>query len=232
MRKAPPLAPTLAQLARQIEQCERCPRLRAYAAAVCQRRRKAFAAQTYWGKPVAGFGDPNARLLLVGLAPAAHGALRTGRMFTGDRSGDFLFAALHRAGFCNQPVSQHRDDGLRLHDAWLGAAARCAPPGNRPTPAELRRCRPYLERELALLPQLRVIISLGGLGHDQLLHALSAPRPYSRFRFVHGGEYRFERWQLLACYHPSQQNTFTGRLTPAMMDAVLARARVLVDQST
>ncbi|MGH9475162.1 MAG: uracil-DNA glycosylase [Terriglobales bacterium] len=214
----------LDRLRRDIEACALCPRLRRYAAEVCQVKRKAFANDTYWGKPVAGFGDPKARLLLVGLAPAAHGALRTGRMFTGDRSGDFLFAALHRAGFCNQPTSTHSADGLRLRDCWLSAAARCAPPANRPTPAELGRCCNYLERELALLRHVRVMVTLGALGHDQLLRTLGAPRPFTAFRFAHGAEYRLDRRTLLCCYHPSQQNTFTGRLTPAMLDAVLARA--------
>ncbi|MGH9466170.1 MAG: uracil-DNA glycosylase [Terriglobales bacterium] len=222
-------AASLALLEQQITNCASCPRLRAYAAGVCETRRKAFAAETYWGRPVAGWGDPGAWLLLVGLAPAAHGALRTGRMFTGDRSGDFLFAALHRAGFCNQASSRSRGDGLRLQGAWLSAAARCAPPGNRPAPEELRRCLPYLQQELALLPRVRVIISLGQLGHAQLLRALGAPPPLARYRFCHGGEYTIGRWQVLGCYHPSQQNTFTGRLTPAMMDTVLARARALIE---
>ncbi|MGH9412914.1 MAG: uracil-DNA glycosylase [Terriglobales bacterium] len=221
----------LSALRRDIEQCEQCPRLRLYAAQVCQTRRKAFAGETYWGRPVPGFGDPKARLLLVGLAPAAHGALRTGRMFTGDRSGDFLFAALHRAGFCNQPHSHDRSDGLHLHDAWLSAAARCAPPGNRPQPDEFARCRPFLERELALLGGVRVIITLGQLGHEQLLRALAAPRPRSQYRFAHGAEYALGGYRVLACYHPSQQNTFTGRLRPAMLDVLLARARQIMADS-
>lgn len=171
-----------------------------------------------------GWGDPAAWLLLVGLAPAAHGAHRTGRMFTGDRSGDFLYAALHRAGLASSPESHHAGDGLRLSGAYITAAARCAPPDNRPTPAEFVRCRPFLERELDLLPQLRVIVSLGGLAHDQFLAAVGERR--SAFPFAHGVEYPLERWRLLACYHPSQQNTFTGRLTPAMMDAIFARAQL------
>jgi len=210
-------------LAREVEACRLCPRLVAWSATVCREKRKAFAAEEYWGRPVPGFGDPEARLLLVGLAPAAHGAHRTGRMFTGDRSGDFLYAGLHRAGFASSPLSRHRDDGLRLRDAYVTAAVRCAPPDNRPTPAELAECRPYLVRELELLAQLRVILTLGGLGHAQLLAAAGARR--AQFPFAHGAEYALGKWRLLACYHPSQQNTFTGRLTPAMLDTVLARAR-------
>ena len=213
----------LAGLAREVEACRLCPRLVAWSAAVCREKRKAFAAEEYWGRPVPGFGDPQARLLLVGLAPAAHGAHRTGRMFTGDRSGDFLYAALHRAGFASTPISRHRDDGLCLRDAYVTAAVRCAPPDNRPTPAEFAQCRPYLVRELELLAQLRVILTLGGLAHAQLLAAVGARR--AEFRFAHGAEYQLQDWRLLACYHPSQQNTFTGRLTPGMLDAVLARAR-------
>jgi uracil-DNA glycosylase family 4 len=218
---------TLAELQQRIVACELCPRLRAYARQVSATRRKAFAGETYWGLPVAGFGDPRARLLLVGLAPAAHGALRTGRMFTGDRSGDFLFAALHRAGFANQPASRDPADGLRLRDAWLSASVRCAPPANKPTPAEFANCLPWLKDELRLLPRLRVLLTLGALGHQQLLRALGL-RP-SAYRFAHGAAYEWHGRHLLACYHPSQQNTFTGRLTPAMMDAVLARARALLD---
>lgn len=217
----------LEALARAVADCRLCPRLRSYGAAVCRAPRRAFAGEAYWGRPVPGFGDPEARVLLVGLAPAAHGALRTGRMFTGDRSGDFLFAALHRAGFANQPVSHARNDGLELRGAYLTAAARCAPPANRPTPAEFASCRPFLEREMGLLPRLRVIVTLGQLGHNQLLAALSA-RP-AHYPFAHGAEYVLGPCILLASYHPSQQNTFTGRLTPAMLDAVLARARAIVD---
>jgi len=218
----------LAQLGQEIEHCQRCPRLRAYGAEVAQQRRKAFAAETYWGRPVPALGDPAARVLLVGLAPAAHGAHRTGRMFTGDRSGDFLFAALHRAGWASSPQSRHREDGLRLSGAYLTAAARCAPPGNRPTPEEFAQCLPYLERELELLPELRVIVTLGQLAHQQVLRALQTRVGFpsvSQFRFAHGAEYRVGRFWVLGCYHPSQQNTFTGRLTAAMLDAVLQRAR-------
>jgi uracil-DNA glycosylase family 4 len=217
----------LDHLAEEIVACRRCPRLRAWARTVARDKRAAFAAQVYWGRPVPGFGDPAARVLLIGLAPAAHGALRTGRMFTGDRSGDFLFAALHRAGFANQPVSRDRQDGLRLRDAWLTASLRCAPPANRPLPAELARCLPYLERELALLPRVRVLVALGAIAHRQTLRALGLPAAHARF--AHGAEAAAGPYRLLACYHPSQQNTFTRRLTPAMLDAVLARARALAE---
>ncbi|MGN6594073.1 MAG: uracil-DNA glycosylase [Terriglobales bacterium] len=222
-----PRPATLAELHQRIVACELCPRLRAYARQVSATRRKAFATETYWGLPVPGFGDPRARLLLVGLAPAAHGALRTGRMFTGDRSGDFLFSALHRAGFANQALSRNREDGLRLRDAWLGASVRCAPPANKPTPQEFANCLPWLLDELRLLPRVRVLLTLGALGHRQLLRSLGL-RPAAH-PFAHGAEYEWNGRHLLACYHPSQQNTFTGLLTPAMMDGVLARARVLLD---
>jgi uracil-DNA glycosylase family 4 len=188
-----------------------------------------FADQTYWGRPVPGFGDPAARILIVGLAPAAHGANRTGRMFTGDRSGDFLFAAMHRAGLASQPTSIAADDGLRLIGTWLAAVNRCAPPDNKPTPQERDNCRPFLERELTLLEEARVIVSLGGWSWDGVLRALAArgaavrPKP----TFGHGAETRVGPWTLLGCYHPSQQNTFTGRLTPPMLESVLLRAREL-----
>lgn len=191
-------------------------------------RRRQWATEEYWGHPVPGWGDARAELLLVGLAPAAHGGNRTGRIFTGDRSGDFLFAALFRAGLAELPTSLHRGDGQRLRRTYISAAARCAPPANLPTREEFARCRPYLERELRLLPRLRVMISLGGLAHRQLLLALqtlgwiTSPADYP---FAHGADFALPhgRW-LCGCYHPSQQNTFTGRLTPEMMDAVLAQA--------
>ena len=187
-----------------------------------------YRGQEYWARPVPGFGDPEARLAIVGLAPAAHGANRTGRMFTGDRSGDWLYAALHRAGYANQPQSIDSEDGLRLSGAWVTAVVRCAPPANRPAPGERDTCLPYLVRELELLERCRTIVALGGFGWDGALlalrrlgHSIPSPKP----RFSHGAEATIADWTLLGCYHPSQQNTFTGRLTEPMTDAVLARAR-------
>jgi uracil-DNA glycosylase family 4 len=197
---------------------------------VAREKRAAFADQEYWGRPVPGFGDPAARVLVLGLAPAAHGGNRTGRVFTGDRSGDWLFAALWRTGFANQPVSRARDDGLELRDCWVAAAVRCAPPANRPLPAERDNCLPYAERELALLEEVRVILCLGSFAWDAALRiraALGEPAPRPRPRFGHGAELPAERWALLGSFHPSQQNTFTGRLTEEMQDAVLRRAREL-----
>src|SRR6185437_10182403 len=219
-----PPAVALGILNAEIAACRRCPRLRDYGAQVAEHKRAAFAEEDYWGRPVPGFGDAGATILLLGLAPAAHGAHRTGRMFTGDRSGDFLFAALHRAGLASSPLSRGRGDGLRLRDVYITASARCAPPGNRPTPEEFAACRPFLLRELALLHRLRVIVCLGALAHRQLLAAL---RQRSPARFGHGAEFAVGGWRGLDCYHPSQQNTFTGRLTPAMLDAVLQRAQAL-----
>ncbi len=189
-------------------------------------RRAAYRDQTYWGRPVPGFGDPAARVLVVGLAPAAHGGNRTGRVFTGDRSGDWLFAALHRAGFANQPTSTDRDDGLELDGAWVAAAVRCAPPANRPTVAERDRCLPFLRRELALLPGVVVLVALGGFAWDVCCR-LEGLRP--KPAFGHGAEAAVPGGGrvVLGCYHPSQQNTFTGRLTEAMTDGVLARAAAL-----
>jgi uracil-DNA glycosylase family 4 len=186
-----------------------------------------YAGQRYWARPVSGFGDPRARIVLVGLAPAANGANRTGRMFTGDRSGDWLYAALHRAGLANQPTSTHRDDGLRLLDAYVTAVNRCPPPSNRPTPAERDNCLPYLARELSLLERARVLVALGSFAWDGALraardlgHAVPRPKP----RFGHEAEAEVGPYALVGCFHPSQQNTFTGKLTEAMMDRVLARA--------
>jgi uracil-DNA glycosylase family 4 len=220
-------------LATEVTACRRCPRLVAWREQVARDRRAAFADQEYWGRPVPGFGDPAARVLLFGLAPAAHGANRTGRVFTGDRSGDFLFAALWRTGFANQPFSRARDDGLTLSDAWITAAVRCAPPANRPTPQERENCLPWSVAELQLLSEVRVIVCLGAFAWDAALRLTAAlagpdavprrPRP----RFAHGAELEGERYRMLGCYHPSQQNTFTGRLTEAMIDAVLERARVM-----
>jgi len=223
--------------------CRRCPRLVAWREQVADERRAAFRDQEYWGRPVPGFGDPDARLLVVGLAPAAHGANRTGRVFTGDRSGDWLFGALWRAGYANQPTSDHREDGLALADCWVSAAVRCAPPANKPSPAERDTCRPFLERELALLREVSVVLALGRFAWDVAWSMLGprvkptasgsdapiGPRPV----FAHlaevalptapGGRPR----TLLGSFHPSQQNTFTGRLNEAMFDAVFARARAL-----
>jgi uracil-DNA glycosylase family 4 len=209
--------------------CRACPRLVAWREQVARERRAAFRTQDYWGRPVPGFGDPRASLLVCGLAPAAHGGNRTGRVFTGDRSGDWLFAALHRAGYANQPTSVHREDGLTLRDCYIAAAVRCAPPANKPTPDERDRCRPFLVRELRALSRLRVAVCLGAFAWDALLRTLAdqehvvRPRP----RFGHGAETVVGPLTLLGCYHVSQQNTFTGRLTEAMLDAVFARARTL-----
>jgi uracil-DNA glycosylase family 4 len=209
----------------EVVECRRCPRLVAWREQVGRERRAAFRDETYWARPVPGFGDPDAHLAIVGLAPAAHGANRTGRMFTGDRSGDFLYAALHRAGYANQPTSEHRDDGLALTGAWITAPVRCAPPANKPTPAERDACRPFLERELALLGCLRVVMVLGSFGYQVVAGILGVkPRP----KFGHGVEVPLGDGRTLICsYHVSQQNTFTGTLTPEMLDAVLHRARAL-----
>ncbi len=192
---------------------------------VARVKRASFASEEYWGRPVPSFGDPAARVLVLGLAPAAHGGNRTGRIFTGDRSGDWLFAALWRAGLANQPESTSRDDGLELRSCWVTAAVRCAPPTNRPTPVERDNCLPYLRRELELLSDVRVIVCLGGFAWDAALRVLDAPRP--RPKFAHGASTLVGAYTLLGCYHVSQQNTFTGRLTEPMLDAVFARAREL-----
>lgn len=209
----------LSRLQLEVSQCEACPRLRDHCREVARVKRRAYRGQDYWGRPVPGFGDPAARILLVGLAPGAHGANRTGRMFTGDRSGDFLFAALHAAGFANQPTSQHRDDGLQLKDVYITAAARCAPPGNKPLPAEVAACRPFLLRELALLNRVQVVICLGRIALDAYGKARGL-----RLNFGHGVWNETDP-PVLASYHPSQQNTQTGRLTPAMMADIFAAAR-------
>jgi uracil-DNA glycosylase family 4 len=227
-------ARALERLAAEVHACRRCPRLVAWREAAAADPPRRFRGEEYWARPVDGFGDPAARIAIVGLAPAAHGANRTGRMFTGDRSGDWLYAALHRAGLANRPHAERRGDGLRLLDAYVTATVRCAPPANRPTPAERDNCLPYLERELALLERCRVIVALGGFGWDGALRAARAlgvevPRP--RPRFGHGAEVGVGSWTLLGCYHPSQQNTFTGRLTEPMTDAVLSRARELAGRT-
>jgi uracil-DNA glycosylase family 4 len=215
---------SLGRLSAEIESCRLCPRLVAWREQVAAAPRAAYAGERYWGRPVAGFGDPAARLVVVGLAPAAHGGNRTGRVFTGDRSGDWLYGALFRAGYANQASSTGRDDGLALDGAWVTAAVRCAPPANKPTPAEREQCRPYLERELAALGDCRVIVALGQFAASALaVHFDLRPRP----RFAHLAEYPLGAVTLLCSYHPSQQNTFTGTLTRPMFDAVFARARAL-----
>jgi uracil-DNA glycosylase len=220
----------LTALSREITACRRCPRLVEWRERVAGEKRAAFAGETYWGRPVPGFGDPRARILVVGLAPAAHGGNRTGRIFTGDRSGDFLFAALHRAGLANQPTSVSRDDGLRLRGVYVAAVNRCCPPGNRPTPLERDTCLPFLAREVGLLEGLRVVVPLGAFAWDGVLRALSilghpvgSPRP----AFGHGAEATIGPFHLVGAFHPSQQNTFTGKLTPSMLDDVLRRAVAL-----
>ncbi|MEA2126995.1 MAG: uracil-DNA glycosylase [Solirubrobacteraceae bacterium] len=216
----------LAAIEREIVECRRCPRLVEWRERVAREKRAAFADETYWGRPVPGFGDPAARLVVVGLAPAAHGANRTGRMFTGDRSGDFLYAALHRAGYANQPTATHRDDGLTLTDCFITAPVRCAPPANKPLPAERANCAPWLDAELAELTNARVLLCLGAIGWAAALRARPEPAPRPRPKFGHGAEVPGDL-TLVGSFHVSQQNTFTGRLTPAMFDSVLARCRFL-----
>ena len=221
---------SLCDVERDVVVCRRCPRLVAWREEVARVRRAAFASEEYWGRPLPGFGDPEASVLVLGLAPAAHGGNRTGRIFTGDRSGDWLFGSMYRTGFANQPTSVSRDDGLRLTGAWVTAAVRCAPPANRPTPAERDNCLPYLVRELRLLSSVRVVVTLGSFAWDVALRALAAvgePRPRPRPKFGHGAETQIGRFELLGCFHPSQQNTFTGKLTEPMIDAVFERAREL-----
>ena len=220
----------LARVADDVIVCRACPRLVAWREETAREKVARFADQTYWGRPVPGFGDPAARVLILGLAPAAHGGNRTGRVFTGDRSGDFLYASLFRTGFANQPTSASRDDGLRLTGAYVTAVNRCAPPGNKPTPVERDRCLPFLAREIEALSDLRVIVALGSFAWDGALRALAStghrvrPKP----RFGHGAEATVGPFVLLGCFHPSQQNTFTGKLTAPMLDEVMARARDLV----
>jgi uracil-DNA glycosylase family 4 len=219
----------------RIVACRDCPRLVAWREKVAREKRRSFATAEYWGRPVPGFGDPGARILVVGLAPAAHGANRTGRMFTGDLSGHFLFAALHRAGLASRPTSLARDDGLVLRDVFIVAALRCAPPANKPLPVEVHRCARFLDEELALLPGVRVILALGAIAWNATLDHLErsgAATPRPRPRFGHGTEARLARTRhvLIGSYHVSQQNTQTGRLTPAMFDAVLGRAMGLAGQ--
>jgi len=215
---------SLAALEAAVHECRRCPRLVEWRERVAREKRAAFRDEDYWGRPIGGFGDPDASVILLGLAPAAHGANRTGRVFTGDRSGDFLFAALHRTGYANRAVSLHRDDGLELRDCWITASVRCAPPANRPLPSERDNCARWLRAELPLLARARVIVCLGAFAWESGLRQL-APGLRPRPRFGHGAEARLGGLMLLGCFHPSQQNTFTGVLTPAMLDAVLEHAR-------
>lgn len=211
----------------RIIECRRCPRLVEWREQVAREKRAAFRDEEYWGRPVPGFGDPAARLLIVGLAPAAHGANRTGRMFTGDRSGDFLFASMHRVGYANQPYAVSVDDGLELTDAFITAPVKCAPPANKPTTAERDNCRPWIDAEVRLLDRVQVVVALGGFGFIEALRIFGAdlrPRP----KFGHGVEVALTGGRMLiGCYHVSQQNTFTGRLTEEMLDSVLLRAKVL-----
>jgi uracil-DNA glycosylase family 4 len=218
------------RLTSEINACRRCPRLVEWREARAADPPRRYRKEAYWARPLEGFGDPAAGLAIVGLAPAAHGANRTGRMFTGDRSGEWLYAALHRAGLANRPVSEGRGDGLHLEGAYVTAVVRCAPPANRPTPGERDNCLPYLERELALLGECRAILALGAFAWDGALRALrglGAEMPRPKPKFGHGAEARVGRWTMVGCYHPSQQNTFTGRLTEPMLDAAIARARDL-----
>jgi uracil-DNA glycosylase family 4 len=228
----------LETLTEEIIACRACPRLVEWRELVAREKRAAYRDEEYWARPAPGFGDPRARVLLVGLAPAAHGANRTGRVFTGDRSGDFLFASLFRTGFANQPESVALDDGLELRDAYIAAAVRCAPPANKPTPAERDACLPFLVRELTLLTELRVLVALGGFGYEAAWTALRAAElpgvelPARRPKFGHALEVDCGRITIVCTFHPSQQNTFTGRLTPAMQDAVFTRARSLRPRRT
>jgi uracil-DNA glycosylase family 4 len=220
----------LASFNQEIISCSKCPRLIDHCRAVAITKRRAWNDWEYWGKPVPSFGDPAARLLIVGLAPGAHGANRTGRMFTGDRSGEFLYRSLHRAGFASQPDSHSLNDGLILHDAWITASAHCAPPDNKPTPAELRACRPWLEQEFELLNNVRVIVALGKIAFESCLSVMKTQgviaRP-SQFRFGHDVLHELKP-ALLCSYHPSQQNTSTGRLTQQMLDDVFLHAARII----
>ena len=220
----------MAALQARVTGCRKCPRLVAWREQVAREKRASFRDHEYWGRPVPAFGDADARVLVVGLAPAAHGANRTGRMFTGDRSGDWLYRALHRAGFANQPESIDRSDGLELSDVFVTTAVRCAPPANKPAASERDACRAWLDEELNVMKRVKVVVTLGGLAYAQTLKILgdrgaSVPRP--RPRFGHGAEVELERVTVLASYHPSQQNTFTGKLTEPMFDAIWGRAREL-----
>jgi uracil-DNA glycosylase family 4 len=228
-------AAQLAALSSEIVACRKCPRLVAWRELVAREKVARYRDETYWGRPVPGFGDPDARILIVGLAPAAHGGNRTGRVFTGDASGDFLFAAMHAVGLANQATGRRPDDGLALVDAYIAAAVRCAPPANKPTPEERATCQPYLVRELAILNRVRVLVALGAIAWESAFRTIAAltgddarPRP----RFGHGATARAGGYEVLGSYHPSQQNTFTGRLTPSMLEDVLRRAQELAAQAS
>lgn len=216
------------RIQKRIVACELCPRLRAHCLKVAKEKRAAYSHETYWGKPIPSWGDPEARLLILGLAPAAHGANRTGRMFTGDRSGDWLYRAMHKAGFASQPTATHAKDGLELHDAWITASAHCAPPDNKPLPAELKNCETYLVEELKAMKQAKVYLVLGGIALNALwpLVGEGGKKP----KFGHGAEALLPSGRtLLMSYHPSQQNTFTGRLTEPMFDSIFRRAKALLN---
>lgn len=220
------MANALEKIQKRIIACELCPRLRAHCLKVAKEKRAAFLQETYWGKPIPSWGDPEGRLLIIGLAPAAHGANRTGRMFTGDRSGDWLYRAMHKAGFANQPTSTHAQDGLTLYDAWITASAHCAPPDNKPLPAELKNCETYLLDELKTMKQAKVYLVLGGIALNALWPLVSSGE--KKPKFGHGAELKLRNGvTLLMSYHPSQQNTFTGRLTEPMFDAIFSRSRAL-----
>jgi len=225
--------PGIAAITKRIVACEKCPRLREWCAQVAREKRRMYADETYWGRPVPGFGDPRARLLVVGLAPAAHGANRTGRMFTGDSSGDWLYEALHRYGFASQPHSTSRDDGLRLADCYIAAAVRCAPPGNKPALEEFENCRPYLEAELRALSRVRIVLALGRIAHEAWLRASGwwlKTTPRERPSFAHGAvAHLSDGSTLISSYHPSRQNTNTGTLTRKMWYAVFEKARRALD---
>jgi uracil-DNA glycosylase family 4 len=228
----------LEALGAEIVACRRCPRLVAWREQVAREKVRRFRDETYWGRPLAGFGDPDARILLLGLAPAAHGGNRTGRVFTGDASGDFLWAALHSAGLADRPSSRRADDGLTLTDVYIAAAVRCAPPANKPTTTERNTCAPFLVREIGLLDRLVVVVALGRFGWEAAIRAFGSlghvpsAKPGAKPVFGHGAEATIGRYRLLASYHPSQQNTFTGRLTPAMFLEVIKRARAMAGIGT